>query len=268
MLHAHVFLVAPLRSGDMPKPGADKHQRRIAIRETADNSRPSTYLPIQPFYGIVCPAPRRTPLPHARAEVPGAEALADYISVFRNLQPKEPQIRSPCANALGCLPGRCGSVGMIRDLYLGNLCPMDRSYPPSAAPSEKPPGVWPSWNLSCWKRFPKRPGSCSSTTRRPPGRSPAQMPGTASSPASAAAPVSHTTPSSAKKGRRFKISNVLKLIISRPSFAYAEEGLLCFQIRGVPVLTERMRRLFTLKKRIFGENSPLSVGRANFVSII
>ena len=127
---------------------------------------------------------------------------------------------------------------------------------PPAASSEKPPGVWPIWNLNCWKRFPKRPGSCSSATRRPPERSPAQMPRTASSPAFAAAPVSHTTRFSAKKGRGFKISNALKLIIKAllrlrggGPFALSDKRRIRF--------TGRMRRLFTLKKRIFGENSAI-----------
>ena len=35
MLHVHVLLVAPLGAGHMAKPGADQHQGRIAVWETA-----------------------------------------------------------------------------------------------------------------------------------------------------------------------------------------------------------------------------------------
>ena len=63
MLHVHVLLVAPLGTGNMPQPGADQHQRRVPIRETADHPGPSPDFPIQSLNHIVrsdlCPMLRR-----------------------------------------------------------------------------------------------------------------------------------------------------------------------------------------------------------------
>ena len=40
MLHIHVLLVAPLSTGDMAEPGADRHQRRVPSWETAYHAGP------------------------------------------------------------------------------------------------------------------------------------------------------------------------------------------------------------------------------------
>lgn len=54
MLHIHVLLVAPLGTGHMSQPGADKHEGRIAVRETAHHTSAAADLPVQPFNNIVC----------------------------------------------------------------------------------------------------------------------------------------------------------------------------------------------------------------------
>ena len=53
MLHIHVLLVAPLGTGHMSQPGADKHEGRIAVRETANHTGAAANLPVQPFNDVV-----------------------------------------------------------------------------------------------------------------------------------------------------------------------------------------------------------------------
>ena len=53
MLHVHVFLVAPLGTGNMAQSGTDQHQGRIAIREGAHHSSTAANLPVQSFNDII-----------------------------------------------------------------------------------------------------------------------------------------------------------------------------------------------------------------------
>ena len=54
MLHIHVLAVAPLGTGHMAEPGADQHEGRIAIRETAHHPGAAADFPVEPFNHIVC----------------------------------------------------------------------------------------------------------------------------------------------------------------------------------------------------------------------
>ena len=54
MLHIHVLFVAPLGTGHMAQAGADQHEGRIAIRETAHHTGTAADLPVQPFNNIIC----------------------------------------------------------------------------------------------------------------------------------------------------------------------------------------------------------------------
>ena len=53
MLHVHVLPVAPLCTGNVPQSGADQHQRRVSVRETAHHARPAPDLAVEPLYGVV-----------------------------------------------------------------------------------------------------------------------------------------------------------------------------------------------------------------------
>ena len=53
MLHVHVLLVSPLRTRNVPRPGADQHQRRVPVWETAYHARPAADFAGQPFNDIV-----------------------------------------------------------------------------------------------------------------------------------------------------------------------------------------------------------------------
>ena len=53
VLHIHVLLVAPLGTGHMSQPGADKHEGRIAVRETAHHTSAAADLPVQPFNDVI-----------------------------------------------------------------------------------------------------------------------------------------------------------------------------------------------------------------------
>ena len=53
MLHVHVFFTAPLSAGDMPQPGADKHEGGIAIWEGPYYSGTATNLPVKAFDDVV-----------------------------------------------------------------------------------------------------------------------------------------------------------------------------------------------------------------------
>ena len=53
MLHIHVFLVAPLGASHIAQPGTDKHERRIAVRETANHMGAAADLPVQSLNDIV-----------------------------------------------------------------------------------------------------------------------------------------------------------------------------------------------------------------------
>ena len=53
MLHVHVLLVAPLGTGHMAQPGADKHEGRVTVRETAHHTGAAADLPVQPLNDIV-----------------------------------------------------------------------------------------------------------------------------------------------------------------------------------------------------------------------
>lgn len=53
MPHIHVFLVAPLGAGDMAAPGADRHEGRVSVRETANYAGPSADLPVEPFNSVI-----------------------------------------------------------------------------------------------------------------------------------------------------------------------------------------------------------------------
>lgn len=53
MLHIHVLLVAPLGAGNVAEPGADQHEGRVAIRETAHHPGAAANLPVEPFNDIV-----------------------------------------------------------------------------------------------------------------------------------------------------------------------------------------------------------------------
>ena len=55
MLHVHVLLVAPLGTGHMAKPGADQHQCRVSVRETAHYPGAAANLPVEPLNDIVGP---------------------------------------------------------------------------------------------------------------------------------------------------------------------------------------------------------------------
>lgn len=49
MLHIHVLLAAPLCTGDMAQPGADKHEGGIAVREGPYHTGTATNLPVKAF---------------------------------------------------------------------------------------------------------------------------------------------------------------------------------------------------------------------------
>ncbi len=49
VLHIHVLLVAPLGAGHMAQPGADKHEGRVAVRETTHHTGAAADLPVQPL---------------------------------------------------------------------------------------------------------------------------------------------------------------------------------------------------------------------------
>ena len=49
MLHIHVLLVAPLRTGHMAQPSTDQHEGGIAVRETAHHTGTATDFPVEPF---------------------------------------------------------------------------------------------------------------------------------------------------------------------------------------------------------------------------
>ena len=53
MLHIHVLLVAPLRTGHMAQPGTDQHEGGIAVGETAHHTGAAANFSIQPFYDII-----------------------------------------------------------------------------------------------------------------------------------------------------------------------------------------------------------------------
>ena len=53
VLHVHVLLVAPLSTGHMSQPGADKHEGRVTIWETANHTSAAANLPIQSFNNVV-----------------------------------------------------------------------------------------------------------------------------------------------------------------------------------------------------------------------
>ena len=53
MLHVHVLLVAPLGAGHMAQSGTDKHQGRVAVRETAHHTGAAADLPVQPLNHII-----------------------------------------------------------------------------------------------------------------------------------------------------------------------------------------------------------------------
>ena len=53
MLHVHILLVAPLGAGHMAQAGADQHQSRIAVRETAHYPGAAANLPVEPLNDIV-----------------------------------------------------------------------------------------------------------------------------------------------------------------------------------------------------------------------
>ena len=53
VLHIRVLLVAPLGTGHMSQPGADKHEGRVTIWETAHHTGAAADLPVQPLNHIV-----------------------------------------------------------------------------------------------------------------------------------------------------------------------------------------------------------------------
>ena len=53
MLHIHILLVAPLATGNVPKPGADQHECRVSVWEAADHSGSSADLAVEPFNHII-----------------------------------------------------------------------------------------------------------------------------------------------------------------------------------------------------------------------
>ena len=53
VLHVHVLLVAPLGAGHMAQPGADQHEGRITVRETAYYTGAATDLPVQSFNDVI-----------------------------------------------------------------------------------------------------------------------------------------------------------------------------------------------------------------------
>ena len=63
MLHAHVFLAAPLGTGNVAQSGTDQHKCRIAVGECADNTRPAPDLTVHALNDVVrsdlCPMLRR-----------------------------------------------------------------------------------------------------------------------------------------------------------------------------------------------------------------
>ena len=53
MLHIHVLLVAPLRTGHMAQPSTDQHEGGIAVWETAYHPGAAADFSVQPFYDII-----------------------------------------------------------------------------------------------------------------------------------------------------------------------------------------------------------------------
>ena len=53
VLHVHVLLVAPLGAGHMAQPGADKHEGRVTIWETAHHTGTAADLPVESFNDII-----------------------------------------------------------------------------------------------------------------------------------------------------------------------------------------------------------------------
>ena len=86
MLHVHVLLVAPLGTGNVTQPGADQHQRRVPIRETADHPGPSPDFPIQSLNHIV----RSDLCPMLRREVTiGQRFFETVLNFFRRFPKRE-----------------------------------------------------------------------------------------------------------------------------------------------------------------------------------
>ena len=107
MLHVHVLLVAPLRPCNVPQPGAEQHQRRVPVRETAHHARPAPDLTVQPFNGVVGADSR----PVLRREVAVGQrflnAVLHLLGGFLELHC--PQL---CNNSFGLLT--CGFLALLR----------------------------------------------------------------------------------------------------------------------------------------------------------
>lgn len=53
MFHAHIFLVSPLGSSNVTQSRTNKHQSRVPVIESPDNTGSAAYFPVQPLNDIV-----------------------------------------------------------------------------------------------------------------------------------------------------------------------------------------------------------------------
>ena len=53
MLHVHVLLATPLRTGHMTQPGTDQHEGRVSVREAAHHPSAPADLPVESLNDII-----------------------------------------------------------------------------------------------------------------------------------------------------------------------------------------------------------------------